>query len=267
MVADQPGERFAWTGSVGVKGIVDGHHMYELQPLAEGSTLLTQREEFTSWAVGLLWPMLRKAMGTMVTGVASPAKLDLVRSIGADRVIDYTRQDFPDGGEQYDLILDTGGNIPLRRLRNALTLRGTLVIVGGEGAGRVLGIGRQLPAVAWSPFLRQRLTMFLSREHHDDLDRLCVDLLRRASDDRPACASRSDRAPKPKSMPAGRSAPRWVRGSSCSAFAPCPGAIRSPASPTRARSRACSRARCRARGAMASRSDSPSWISIITPST
>ncbi|HVR31563.1 MAG TPA: NAD(P)-dependent alcohol dehydrogenase [Acidimicrobiia bacterium] len=126
-----------------------------------------------SGGVGTHAVQIAKAMGATVTGVASPAKLDLVRSIGADRVTDYTRQDFADGSERYDLILDTGGNTALRRVRAALTPRGTLVIVGGEGGGRVLGVGRQLRAVAWSPFLRQRLTMFTSRAHHDDLDRLC----------------------------------------------------------------------------------------------
>lgn len=125
-----------------------------------------------SGGVGTHAVQIAKAMGATVTGVASTAKLDLVRSIGAHRVIDYTRQDFADGGEQYDLILDAWGNTPLRRLRQALTPRGALVMVGVEGGGRVLGIGRQLRAVAWSLFLRQRLTMFLSKEHHTDLDRL-----------------------------------------------------------------------------------------------
>ena len=125
-----------------------------------------------SGGVGTHAVQIAKAMGATVTGVASTAKLDLVRSIGAHRAIDYTRQDFADGAAQYDLILDTGGNTSLRRLRKALTPKGTLVILGGEGGGRVLGIGRQLRAVTWSPFLRQRLTMFLSTEHHTDLDRL-----------------------------------------------------------------------------------------------
>jgi NADPH:quinone reductase-like Zn-dependent oxidoreductase len=76
--------------------------------------------------------------------VCSTAKVDLVRSIGADHVIDYTRrEDFADGSERYDIILDIGGNSPLSRLRGALAPKGTLVIVGGEGANWT-GVGRQL---------------------------------------------------------------------------------------------------------------------------
>ena len=75
---------------------------------------------------------LAKAFGAKVTGVASTAKVDLVRSIGADEVIDYTREDFADGRQHYDLIHDIGGNSRLSRLRRALTPKGTLVIAGGE---------------------------------------------------------------------------------------------------------------------------------------
>jgi NADPH:quinone reductase-like Zn-dependent oxidoreductase len=103
---------------------------------------------------------LAKAFGAKVTGVASTAKVDLVRSIGADEVIDYTREDFADG-QHYDLILDTGGNSRLSRLRRALTPKGTLVIAGGEGA-RWTGVGRQLRALVLSLAVPQRLTMYVS---------------------------------------------------------------------------------------------------------
>src|SRR5438876_7910062 len=92
--------------------------------------------------VGTFAMQIAKADGAEVTGVCSTAKVGLVRSIGADHVIDYTRQDFADGRSQYDLILDIGGNSPLRRLRRALTPKGTLVIAGGEG-GKWTGVGRQ----------------------------------------------------------------------------------------------------------------------------
>ena len=95
---------------------------------------------------------LAKAYGAEVTGVASTTKLDLVRSLGADHVIDYTREDFADGVHRYDLILDIGGNSTLSRLRRALTPKGTLVIAGGETGGRWLGgydrLLRALAAVA-----------------------------------------------------------------------------------------------------------------------
>jgi len=126
-----------------------------------------------SGGVGTYAVQIAKALGAHVTGVASTGKLDLVRSIGADRVIDYTREDFAAGGTPYDLILDVGGNSSLRRLRRALTPRGTLVIAGGENGGRWLGgADRQLRALALSPFVRQRLTTFVSKEHFSGLERL-----------------------------------------------------------------------------------------------
>jgi NADPH:quinone reductase-like Zn-dependent oxidoreductase len=95
-----------------------------------------------------------------------------VRSIGADHVIDYTREDFADGRNRYDVILDIAGNRPLSRLRRALTPHGTLVIVGAEDAGEWLGIRRQLRAAALSPFVGQKLGFFISKERSRDLEEL-----------------------------------------------------------------------------------------------
>ena len=123
-----------------------------------------------SGGVGSYAVQLAKAFGAEVTGVASIAKLDLVRSLGADHVVDYAQEDFADGTARYDLILDIGGNSTIPRLRRALTSGGTLVIVGGETGGNVTGgFGRSLRAIALSPFLRQRLTMLVSRERASDL--------------------------------------------------------------------------------------------------
>ncbi len=124
-----------------------------------------------SGGVGSYAVQLAKYFGAEVTGVCGTAKADLVRSIGADHVIDYTRTDFADGQRHYDLILDIGGNSRLSRLRRALTRRGTLVIVGGEG-DRWTGVGRQLRALALSVLIRQRLTTFVSRHRQADLDTL-----------------------------------------------------------------------------------------------
>jgi NADPH:quinone reductase-like Zn-dependent oxidoreductase len=120
--------------------------------------------------VGTYAVQLARALGAEVTGVCSPAKLDLVRSIGADHVIDYSRDDFADGARRYDVILDVGGTSSLSRLRRALAPAGTLVIVGGGGDWT--GMGRQLRALALSPFLRQRLTVLLSRQRLADLQAL-----------------------------------------------------------------------------------------------
>ncbi|MFD8526687.1 NAD(P)-dependent alcohol dehydrogenase [Streptosporangium canum] len=127
--------------------------------------------------VGTFAVQLAKALGADVTGVCGTTKTDLVRSIGADDVIDYTREDFADGARRYDLILDTAGRRPPSRLRRALTPRGTLVIVGGEGEGRWLqGTDRQLRALLLAPFVRQRLRVLMSAEREEDL-RYCGELI------------------------------------------------------------------------------------------
>ena len=107
--------------------------------------------------VGTFAVQIAKALGAHVTGVCSTAKADLVRSIGADHVIDYTREDFADGGQRYDLILDSAGNRSLTHLRRALGPEGALVIVGGRGGRVVGGTDRNLRALMLSPFVRQRL--------------------------------------------------------------------------------------------------------------
>jgi NADPH:quinone reductase-like Zn-dependent oxidoreductase len=123
-----------------------------------------------SGGVGTYAVQLAKAFGTEVTGVCSTTKVDLVRSLGADHVIDYTREDFADGARRYDVILDIGGNAPLSRLRRALTAKGTLVIAGGESGGRWLGgTDRQLRAIVLSRFVDQTLTTFISSENHRDM--------------------------------------------------------------------------------------------------
>ena len=125
-----------------------------------------------SGGVGSYAVQLAKAFGANVTGVCSTPKIDFVRSLGADRVIDYTKDDFSGGSQHYDLIVDIGGNATLSRLRRALTDKGTLVIVGGEGGGKLTGMGRQLRALMLSPFVSQRLTMLVSKENSADLERL-----------------------------------------------------------------------------------------------
>jgi NADPH:quinone reductase-like Zn-dependent oxidoreductase len=126
-----------------------------------------------SGGVGTYAVQIAKALGAEVTGVCSTSKLDLVASIGADHVIDYTCEDFAGGRETYDLILDLGGNASLSRLRHALAPDGTLVIAGGENGGRWIGgFDRQLRALAVSRFSRQRLTTFVCKEHHAGLERL-----------------------------------------------------------------------------------------------
>jgi NADPH:quinone reductase-like Zn-dependent oxidoreductase len=127
-----------------------------------------------SGGVGSYAVQLAKAFGAEVTGVASTGKLDLVRSLGADHVLDYTREDFAAAGPRYDLILDIAGNPALSRLRRALAPKGTLVLVGGEEGGDWTGgtIERQLTARLVSIFVGQRLTSALNKESGSDLERI-----------------------------------------------------------------------------------------------
>ena len=123
-----------------------------------------------SGGVGTYAVQLAKAFGAEVTAVCGPTKTDLVRSLGADHVLDYTRDDFADGTRHYDLIIDIGGNPTLSRLRRALAPKGTAVITGGETGGRWLGgYDRQLRAKVLSPFVDANLKTFVSRENHEDL--------------------------------------------------------------------------------------------------
>ncbi len=123
-----------------------------------------------SGGVGTFAVQIAKALGAEVTGVCSTSKTDLVRAIGADHVIDYTRQDFADGQHRYDVILDIGGNNGLSHLRRALTPRGRLVMVGGETGGRWLGgMDRLLRAHLLFPRVSQKLSTFIASENSADL--------------------------------------------------------------------------------------------------
>ncbi|MET7304457.1 NAD(P)-dependent alcohol dehydrogenase [Embleya sp. NPDC005575] len=111
-----------------------------------------------------------EVFGAHVSGVCSTGKVELVRSLGADEVIDYTREDFADGTRRWDLILDTAGNRPVGLLRRALTPKGTLVIVGSETKERWFGgVDRMLRALALGPFVGHRLRGVVSTERAEDL--------------------------------------------------------------------------------------------------
>jgi NADPH:quinone reductase-like Zn-dependent oxidoreductase len=124
--------------------------------------------------VGSFAVQIAKAFGARVTGVCSTSKADLVRSLGADDVIDYTNDEIDRNGARYDVVIDTAGNRPLSLLRRALTPHGRLVVVGGEhGGGRVLGgFDRQLRAPLVSMFVGQRLRGLIAKERAEDLETL-----------------------------------------------------------------------------------------------
>ena len=122
--------------------------------------------------VGSFAVQIAKALGAEVSGVGSTSKAELLRSLGADHVIDYTRESFEDGPQRYDVIIDTAGLRSVSRLRRVLEPRGTLVIIGGEGSGKWFGLGRQLRAMALSPFVRQKLRAPIYSHKHADLEDL-----------------------------------------------------------------------------------------------
>jgi NADPH:quinone reductase-like Zn-dependent oxidoreductase len=126
-----------------------------------------------SGGVGTFAVQIAKAFGAEVTGVSSTAKVEAVRALGADHVVDYSRDDFTNGAQRYDAILDIGGNRRLSKLRRAVTPRGRLIIVGGETDGRLLGgADRQIRAILLSPFVGQKLGTFVASENAEDLSAL-----------------------------------------------------------------------------------------------
>ena len=120
--------------------------------------------------VGSFAVQITKALGARVTGVCNTSQIDFVRSIGAEDVIDYTKEDFTQMGRRWDVIVETAGAAPISQLRRGLASDGTLVIVGGEGGGRWIGkSGRMVQAPLLSPFISQKLRMLAVKHNSADL--------------------------------------------------------------------------------------------------
>jgi NADPH:quinone reductase-like Zn-dependent oxidoreductase len=122
-----------------------------------------------SGGVGTFAVQIAKAFGANVTGVCSTRNVDTVRSIGADQVIDYTRDDFTARGERYDAIVDLVGSRSLSDCRRTLTPRGTYVLVGVSDAGNWFGVARQMKMLLLAPFVRQRMRVFVATHNRADL--------------------------------------------------------------------------------------------------
>jgi NADPH:quinone reductase-like Zn-dependent oxidoreductase len=169
---------FEQAAAVPVSGCTALQALRAAGPITPGQKVLILG---ASGGIGSYAVQLAKSAGAVVTGVCSAAKTDLVRSLGADYVLDYARQDFADGAEHYDVILDIAGNPSVSRLRRALTRTGTAVITGGEEGGSWTGsLDRQFRALALSPFIPQRLTMIIGAQGASDLERL-ADLLEKGT--------------------------------------------------------------------------------------
>jgi NADPH:quinone reductase-like Zn-dependent oxidoreductase len=123
-----------------------------------------------SGGVGTFAVQMARLFGASVTGVCSTGNVDMVRSIGADRVIDYTHNDFTKSGERYDLVLDCIGNHSLSACRRVLNRKGILVMVGAPDEGRAIGlIARLMGALVWSRFGTKKLVFFIARMNKEDL--------------------------------------------------------------------------------------------------
>jgi NADPH:quinone reductase-like Zn-dependent oxidoreductase len=122
--------------------------------------------------IGTFAVQIAKSFGANVTGVCSTTNVELVRSLGADRVIDYTREDFAQASERYDLLLDNAGNRTLSAMKRVLSPNGRCVMAGAPRELRAV-VTRLLKALAWSPFLRQKFKVFIAKITRDDLANLC----------------------------------------------------------------------------------------------
>ncbi len=158
---------FEQAASVPISGMTALNGLRDVGRLQPGQTVLVIG---AAGGVGTFAVQLAKAFGAVATGVCSTTKADLVRALGADEVIDYTREDFTDGARRFDVILDTAGRRPVSQLCRALTAHGTLVIVGGEGGDRWLGgFQRQMFAPLQSLFAGHKALGLMFKERQEDL--------------------------------------------------------------------------------------------------
>jgi NADPH:quinone reductase-like Zn-dependent oxidoreductase len=171
LVRKPAGITFEQAAAAPISGLTALQAFRDVAPVQPGQKVLIIG---AAGGVGTIAIQIAKALGAEVTAVCSGAKADLVRSLGADDVIDYTREDFTDGTRRWDVILDNAGRRPLRHLRRALTPKGTLAIVGGDGGGNWTGgFFRQiLRAPLLSMFTGQHMRPVISKETRQDLEAL-----------------------------------------------------------------------------------------------
>jgi NADPH:quinone reductase-like Zn-dependent oxidoreductase len=176
-VASKPANiTFEQAAAVPIAGITALQALRDKGQLQAGQKVLING---ASGGVGTFAVQIAKSYGADVTGVCSTRNLDLVRSLGADQVIDYTKEDFTKTGQLYDLIIDNVGNRSLSECRRVLTPKGILVLVGGGGAneqGLIGPMAKPIKAMLLSPFVSQKIGMILAQLNHDDLA-LLADLM------------------------------------------------------------------------------------------
>lgn len=160
---------FEQAAAVPVAGLTALQGLRDIGKVQPGQKILING---ASGGVGTFAVQIAKTLGADVTGVSSTRNLDLVRSLGADHVIDYTKENFTEGQEQYDVILDNVGTQPLSGFRRVLKPKGIYVMIGGGGPndGRLIGpMGRPVKALLLSPFISQKMGMMLAKLNKQDL--------------------------------------------------------------------------------------------------
>ena len=167
-LVSKPGDlTFVEAAALPTSGLAALHALRDVGKVQPGQKILING---ASGGVGTFAVQIAKSLGAEVTGVCSTTNTDMVRSIGADHVIDYTRDDFTRGTTRYDLIFDNVENRPLSECRRVLTSDGTLILNSGTGAHGVDMLIRLVKPLVLSPFVRQRLRRYLSTPNHADLE-------------------------------------------------------------------------------------------------
>lgn len=165
-----------WTAeqaaAVPVSGLTAWQALHEAGRLRAGQRVLVIG---ASGGVGTYAVQVARAAGAEVTAVCSADKAEVVRGLGAARVVDYRREDVAALGLEFDLVLDIGGRSSLRRLRGLTVRGGTVVLVGGDDKNQVFGpLGRSLRGTLWTPVSGRRFVMMIATEHHAALDELAA---------------------------------------------------------------------------------------------
>src|SRR6266576_2902954 len=160
---------FEEAASVNIAGITALQALRDKGKVQPGQKVLING---ASGGVGTFAVQIAKSLGADVTGVCSTRNVDLVKSLGADHVIDYTKENFTKGAERYDVMLDNVGNHSLSECKGVLTPAGKYVLIGGGGAGDqgfLGGLGKALWAMVFSKFVNQQMGMMMADANHNDL--------------------------------------------------------------------------------------------------
>ncbi|MGB5512191.1 MAG: NAD(P)-dependent alcohol dehydrogenase, partial [Woeseiaceae bacterium] len=165
-VMKPPNVSFEQAATVGIAGVTALQALRDKGKLQPGQRVLVNG---ASGGVGTFAVQIAKSMGAEVTGVCSTRNVEMVRSIGADHVIDYKKDDYTQGDQRYDLIIDMVGNHALSKNRQVLSPDGVLVMVGGSTGNWLGALAGPLKALIYSKFVDQQFVMILAKLNPEDL--------------------------------------------------------------------------------------------------